>query len=67
MIAFVYPDPELVEAEKIDATRMKEIMDENCKQVNKEFPKYAQLASIILVDKEFEKTPKKNIKRYLYT
>ncbi len=66
MVAFVYPDQELMEAEKPDAVRLKEIMDDNCKQVNKEFPKYAQLASIILVDKEFEKTPKKNIKRYLY-
>ena len=42
-------------------------MAENCKQVNKELPKFAQLSSIVLVDKEFEKTPKRNIKRYLYT
>jgi long-chain acyl-CoA synthetase len=67
MVAFVYADPELVEAEKADASRLKEIMAENCKQVNKELPKFAQLSSIILVDKEFEKTPKRNIKRYLYT
>jgi long-chain acyl-CoA synthetase len=67
MVAFVYPDPEMIEAEKIDATRLKEIMAENCKQVNREFPKFAQLGSILLVDKEFEKTPKRNIKRYLYT
>jgi long-chain acyl-CoA synthetase len=30
-------------------------------------PKYSQISSIVLVDKEFEKTPKRNIKRYLYT
>jgi len=67
MVAFVYPDPELVEAEKPDENHLKGIMAENCKQVNKELPKFAQLSSIILVDKEFEKTPKRNIKRYLYT
>lgn len=67
LVAFVYPDPELIEAEKPDEARMKQIMAENCKHVNKELPKYAQLSSIILVDKEFEKTPKRNIKRYLYT
>ena len=67
MVAFVYPDPEMAEAEKPDENRLKEIMAENCKQVNKELPKFAQLSSIILVDKEFEKTPKRNIKRYLYT
>jgi len=67
LIAFVFPDPELIEAEMTDQERLKEIMTENCKQVNKELPKFAQLNSIILVDKEFEKTPKRNIKRYLYT
>ncbi|MBA4410756.1 MAG: AMP-binding protein [Bacteroidota bacterium] len=66
-VAYVYPDPELIEAENLDESRLKEIMAENCKQVNKELPKYSQLSSIILVDKEFEKTPKRNIRRYLYT
>jgi long-chain acyl-CoA synthetase len=67
LVAFVYADPELIEAEKTSETRLKEIMEDNCKQVNKELPKFAQLSSIILVDHEFEKTPKRNIKRYLYT
>jgi len=67
LVAFVFPDPEQVEAEKPDENHLKEIMTENCKQVNKELPKFAQLSSIILVEKEFEKTPKRNIKRYLYT
>jgi len=67
LVAFVFPDPEKIEAEKPDANRLKQIMDENCKHVNKVLPKFSQLSSIILVDKEFEKTPKRNIKRYLYT
>lgn len=67
MIAFVFPDPERIEKEKPDEKRLKEIMAENCKHVNRELPKFAQLSSIILVDKEFDKTPKRNIKRYLYT
>lgn len=67
LVAFVFPDPELVEAESLDQNRLNEIMAENCKLVNKELPKYAQLGSIVLVEKEFEKTPKRNIKRYLYT
>jgi long-chain acyl-CoA synthetase len=66
MIALVYPDPEKVEAEKLDLMKIKEIMAENCRLVNRELPKFAQLSSIILVEKEFEKTPKRNIKRYLY-
>ena len=67
MVAFVFPDPERIEKEKPDEKHLKEIMAENCKHVNRELPKFAQLSSIILVDKEFDKTPKRNIKRYLYT
>jgi long-chain acyl-CoA synthetase len=67
LVAFVYADPELIEAEKLDESKLKEIMTENCKRVNKELPKFAQLSSIILVSNEFEKTPKRNIKRYMYT
>jgi long-chain acyl-CoA synthetase len=67
MVAFVYPDPEMIESEKADQKRLREIMNDNCRQVNKELPKFAQLSSIILVDQEFDKTPKRNIKRYLYT
>lgn len=67
LIALVYPDPDRIELEKPDEEQLKAIMAENCRQVNKELPKYGQLNSIILVDKEFEKTPKRNIKRFLYT
>lgn len=67
LVAFVFPDPERIEQEKPDAKKLSEIMNENCRQVNKVLPKFAQLSQIILVDKEFEKTPKRNIKRYLYT
>jgi long-chain acyl-CoA synthetase len=67
LVAFVFPDPERLEAESLDQNQLNEIMAENCKLVNKELPKYAQLGSIVLVEKEFEKTPKRNIKRYLYT
>jgi len=67
LIALVFADPERIEAEKIDSKKLGEIMSENCKHVNKVLPKYSQLSSIVLVDKEFEKTPKRNIKRYLYT
>jgi long-chain acyl-CoA synthetase len=67
LVAFVFPDPERIEKEKTDERQLKEIMSENCRHVNKVLPKFAQLSTIILVEKEFEKTPKRNIKRYLYT
>ena len=67
LIALVYPDPDRIALESPDEQQLKAIMEENCRLVNKELPKFGQLNSIILVDKEFEKTPKRNIKRYLYT
>ena len=66
LVAFVYPDHELIEQEKTDRPKLEQIMQVNCTNVNKVLPKFAQISSIVLVDKEFEKTPKRNIKRYLY-
>jgi long-chain acyl-CoA synthetase len=43
-----------------------EIMEENRKKLNAELPKYEQVSSFELVTEEFEKTPKKNIKRFKY-
>jgi long-chain acyl-CoA synthetase len=66
LVALVYPDQELIDQNKTSKEELERIMAENCMNANKILPKFAQLSSIILVDKEFEKTPKRNIKRYLY-
>ena len=67
LVALVYPDQERIEQEKPDKYRLNKIMADNCRHVNRKLPKYAQISSIVLVEQEFEKTPKRNIKRYLYT
>ena len=41
-------------------------MEENRLAVNKNLPQYSQISAIELVAQEFEKTPKRSIKRYLY-
>ncbi|NOR75932.1 MAG: AMP-binding protein [Draconibacterium sp.] len=66
LIALVYPDYEAMKLDKISESDLAGIMDSNCKKVNSELPKYEQLSKIELVKEEFEKTPKKNIKRYKY-
>jgi long-chain acyl-CoA synthetase len=63
----VYPDPEIAAAEKLDENSLTGIMEHNRQQANRELPKYSQISQIVLVKEEFEKTPKRNIKRYLYT
>ena len=67
LIGLVYPDQEQVKELGLSRTDIETIMEQNRKDVNPSLPSYAQLNSIQLVDVEFEKTPKKNIKRYLYT
>ena len=45
---------------------MQAVMDENRRDLNKLVAPYEQITKIILWPNEFEKTPKRNIKRYLY-
>jgi long-chain acyl-CoA synthetase len=67
LVALVYPDPELLTTENLDENALTAIMDHNRHQVNRQLPKFSQISEVILVKEEFEKTPKRNIKRYLYT
>ncbi len=67
LIALIYPDFETVDQEKIDDARLTEIIEENKKEVNLELAKYMQIAKIKIYPEEFEKTPKRSIKRFLYS
>ena len=66
LVALVYPDFEAMKVEKVEKDELEKIMDENRKKANAELPKYEQVSSVELVDEEFEKTPKRNIKRFKY-
>lgn len=66
LIALVYPDKETVEAEKLDADALQKAMKENLSTLNQELPAYSKISDIRLMETEFEKTPKRSIKRYLY-
>ncbi len=67
LVALVFPDPESVQADQLNQEAVTKVMEENRFKVNKELPKYSQISRIELVEVEFQKTPKRNIKRYLYT
>lgn len=66
IIGLVYPDYE--EARVLDLTDedLTGIMEQNRQELNEQLPPYCKLATIHLRTEEFEKTPKKSIKRYLY-
>ena len=66
LVGLVYPDQEKVKKLGLSRSDIETIMEQNRKDVNPNLPAYAQLIGIKVMDTEFEKTPKKSIKRYLY-
>lgn len=66
LYGLVYPDQEKVTKLGLTPEDVKAIMEQNRKELNPNIPNYAQLSGIKVMDKEFEKTPKKSIKRFLY-
>lgn len=66
LCALIYPDLEMADAQKISESRLIGIFEENRKELNIQLPSYMQIAKFQIYPTEFEKTPKKSIKRYLY-
>ena len=66
LYGLVVPDFETCEKENIDKAALEEMMKENLKNLNAQHAAYERLVSISIYPSEFEKTPKKSIKRYLY-
>lgn len=66
LVALIYPDYEAALKDGLSNTALEDLMRQNIKQVNADLPAYSQIADITLLQEEFEKTPKRSIKRYLY-
>jgi len=66
LVALIYPDFDLVNEEKITDEKLDELMTANLKEINQQLPAYSQLNTYKLYNEEFEKTPKRSIKRFLY-
>jgi len=67
LYALVYPDYEAVDKNGISEHDLKELMETHRKHLNKELPVYMNLSGIRIYPEEFEKTPKKSIKRFMYS
>lgn len=67
LIALVYPDYEVCDAEGLSKSEIEQAFETDRKMLNKDLPPYMNVSRIILFPQEFEKTPKRNIKRFLYT
>ena len=66
LVALVYPDLENAQRSNLTGHALEAQMEENIAALNKELPAYSQIARLKIYYEEFEKTPKRSIKRYLY-
>ena len=67
LVALVYPDYDSLDSLGLNTPdNLKTVMDENLKNLNKLVGTHEQVSTIQLYPTEFEKTPKKSIKRFLY-
>ncbi len=66
LVALVYPDHDTAKNDGIGDTQLEAIMENHRKNLNEELPVYMNLHKIRIYPEEFEKTPKKSIKRFLY-
>ena len=66
LVALVYPDLDEAKAMNFSADDIRNVMEQNRNGLNEMLPAYEKISEIVIQKEEFEKTPKKSIKRYLY-
>lgn len=67
LVALVYPDFEMMKKNNVTEEQLQVILDTYRKEVNDRFPEYMAVSRFRIHKEEFVKTPKRSIKRFLYT
>ena len=65
IVALIVPDTEALEKEGIEKEKWEELIGKSVQDINKTLPTYSRIASFRMQD-EFEKTPKRSIRRFKY-
>ena len=66
LVALIYPDYEEAKSLGFSKEDLQHVMEQNLIELNQRIPSFSKISTFKLQDEEFEKTPKKSIKRYLY-
>ena len=66
LTALIYPDFAQGVRDGMSQDQFVKFMEDSLPELNKELPNYAKLKKIEVMSEDFERTPKKSIKRYLY-
>ncbi|MDD2195802.1 MAG: AMP-binding protein [Bacteroidales bacterium] len=67
LVALIYPDQEYVQQNKVDKETLQKLFDEYKKEANDQLPAYMNISQVVIQAEDFIKTPKRSIKRYLYS
>jgi len=67
LVALVYPDFDQMKKDGVKEDQLTEIYENTRKEINERLPAYMNISKIKIRDEEFVKTPKRSIKRFLYT
>lgn len=66
LTALIYPQLEMASNDGLDRSGLEKVLEENRVNLNKDLPGYSQVKDFKIMEEEFEKTPKRSIKRFLY-
>ena len=66
LAALIYPEFDMAFGAGMSEAAIAKVMEDNRVALNAELPAYSQIAKVKIYHEEFEKTPKKSIKRFLY-
>lgn len=66
LVGLIYPDYESMQQHGLADNDIEPVLEQHRVEINKHLPQYSQVAKLTIYNQEFEKTPKKSIKRFLY-
>ncbi len=66
LVALIYPDYHQAELDGLSKSDLEAKIQETLPEINKQIPNYAKISKIEFMPEDFERTPKRSIKRYLY-
>ena len=66
LMALIYPDYHQAEMDGMSGEELEARLTDGLPEINKLLPAYAQIRKLEFLPEDFERTPKKSIKRYLY-
>ena len=66
LVSLIYPDYHQAELDGLSKSELEAKLHETLPEINKQIPNYAKITKMEFMPEDFERTPKRSIKRYLY-